>query len=87
MYKLEGVKYKPTGSINPFTVNLPSTPSTGFIVRIADGDDWTTNILTVARNGSTIEGSANDLIVDIQGTILDIIYDGTTWEVFSSIGP
>lgn len=69
-----------------FTVTLPAAPATGFQVYIADGADWGTNNLTVARNGSTIEGLAEDLILDIQGAAVQLIYDGTTWEVFAQVG-
>jgi len=69
-----------------FTVTLPATPTTGFQVYIADGEDWGTNNLTVARNGSTIEGLAEDLVLDIKGAAVQFIYDGTTWEVFAQIG-
>ena len=69
-----------------FTINLPATPSTGDLIRIADGANWTTNNLTIGRNGSTIEGAAEDLIVDIGTISLDLVYDGTTWQVFPSTG-
>ena len=69
-----------------FTITLPATPSTGDLVRIADGADWSVSNLTVARNGSTIEGTAEDLTVDIGKITLDFVYDSTTWEVFPSSG-
>lgn len=70
----------------PFTITLPATPSTGTYAQIADGANWATNNLTLARNGSTIEGLAENLILDIQGAIVELVYDGTTWEVFASLG-
>jgi hypothetical protein len=69
-----------------FTVTLPATPSTGFQVSIVDGADWSVNNLTVARNGSTIEGAAEDLVLDIGGASVHFVYDGTTWEVYTQIG-
>lgn len=69
-----------------FTITLPASPSTGNSVTIADGATWGTNNLTIARNGSTIEGVADDITVDITGLRLDLIYDGTTWEVFAAGG-
>ena len=68
-----------------WTLTLPATPTIGAYVRISDGANWKTNNLTVARNGSTIEGASEDLTVDIGSVILELIYDGTTWEVFSTI--
>jgi hypothetical protein len=70
-----------------FTVTLPATPSTGAQVVIADaGNAWGTNNLTVARNGSTIGGLAEDLTCDITGASVQFVYDGTTWEVYAQIG-
>lgn len=68
-----------------FTITLPASPSTGDNITIADGADWSTTNLTVGRNGSTIEGASEDLTVDIGNIKLELIYDGTTWEVFSTI--
>jgi len=70
-----------------FTVTLPATPSTGAQVVVADaGANWGTNNLTVGRNGSTIGGLAQDLVCDITGANVQLIYDGTTWEVYAQIG-
>jgi hypothetical protein len=70
-----------------FTVTLPATPSTGAQVVVADaGANWGTNNLTVGRNGSTIGGLAQDLVCDISGANVQLIYDGTTWEVYAQIG-
>jgi hypothetical protein len=70
-----------------FTVTLPATPATGAQVVVADaGNNWGTNNLTVARNGSTIGGLAENLICDITGASVQFVYDGTTWEVYAQIG-
>jgi hypothetical protein len=70
-----------------FTVTLPETPSTGAQVVVADaGNSWGTNNLTVARNGSTIGGLAENLVCDINGVSVQLVYDGTTWEVYAQIG-
>ena len=68
-----------------FTINLPATPSTGDYIVITDGANWETNNLIVGRNGSTIEGAAEDLTLDIGGIYIDFVYDGTTWEVYPSV--
>ena len=70
-----------------WTLTLPATPTAGNAVIIADGANWSTNNLTVARNGSTIEGAAEDLVLDIKGIQVELIYSGTTWEVFAFTGP
>jgi len=65
------------------TVTLPATPSSGDIVEFFDKEvSWATNNLTVARNGSTIEGSGTDLIADVSGSNFYCQYDGSTWQVF-----
>jgi hypothetical protein len=70
-----------------FTITLPATPSTGAQVVVADaGSNWGTNNLTVGRNGSTIGGLAQDLVCDISGVSVQLVYDGTTWEVYAQIG-
>ena len=70
-----------------FTISLPVSPAQSSTVVIADGGDWSINNLTVGRNGSTIEGQANDLVLDIGENRIDFVYDGTTWQVYSGIGP
>jgi hypothetical protein len=66
-----------------FTVTLPATPSAGAEVIIADGDNWQTNNLTINRNGSTIKGLAENLVMDIAGVKAEFVYSGSTWLVFA----
>ena len=66
-----------------FTITLPATPSAGAEVIIADGDNWQTNNLTINRNGSTIKGLAENLIMDIAGVKAEFVYSGSTWLVFA----
>jgi Chaperone of endosialidase len=80
----QGVIADTTGGA--FTVNLPASPSTGAQVFLADGGAWGTNNLTVGRNGSTIEGVAQDLVCDITGVSIQMLYDGTTWQVYAQAG-
>lgn len=81
----EGVLTNTSGG--SFTVTLPATPSVGAQVVVADaGNSWGTNNLTVGRNGSTIQGSASDLICDITGASVQFVYDGTTWDVYAQVG-
>ena len=81
-----GSQYIADTSTGGFTINLPSSPSTGNLVIITDGGNWSVNNLIVGRNGSTIEGSASDLTVDLGQTTIQLIYDGATWQVTSTIG-
>lgn len=72
-------------SSSPITLTLPATPTQGDYIKFI-GDNWETNNLTLGRNGSTIEGDAEDLIVDVSDVTIDLIYDGSTWQVFTNIG-
>jgi hypothetical protein len=64
-------------TVAAITLTLPSNPSLGDVVQILDfGRTWTTNNLTVARNGKTIAGSATDLVCDISGSRVELTYDG-----------
>jgi hypothetical protein len=81
----EGVQTDTTGG--GFTVTLPATPAVGDQVIVIDtADAWATNNLTVGRNGSTIEGLASDLVCDISGVSVQLVYSGTTWNVFAQAG-
>ena len=81
----EGVLANTSGG--SFTVTLPATPATGAQVVVADANgNWGTNNLTIGRNGSTIEGVAQDLICDISGVSVQLVYSGTTWEVYAQVG-
>ena len=69
-----------------FTITLPATPSAGNQVIIADAtDNWETANLTVARNGTTIESVAEDLILNVSGVKVTFVYTGTTWQIYTEI--
>ena len=70
-----------------FTVTLPASPLAGWQVIVADdGANWGTNNLTVGRNGATINGLAENLVCDISGVSVQLVYDGTTWNVYAQVG-
>lgn len=81
----EGVLADTSGGA--FTVTLPATPSVGAQVVVADAaGTWGTNNLTVGRNGSNIAGVAQDLVCDISGVSVQLVYDGSSWEVYAQVG-
>ena len=70
------------------TLTLPATPSEGDLVAAVDVyDKATTNTITVARNGSNIEGVASDLVIDLDGAGFTLVYADATrgWEIVSEI--
>ena len=69
-----------------FNITLPATPSSGQYVQITDGYNFGIANVIVERNGSTIEGAANDISVDLAGATIEFIYNGATWEVTSTTG-
>ena len=70
-----------------FTVTLPATPANGDQVFVVDSfNTWGTNNLTIGRNGSTIEGVAQDLVCDITGVSVQCVYNGTTWDIYAQVG-
>ena len=74
-------------AIGAFTVTLPAFPEVGYQVVVADEyGSFGANALIVARNGSTIANVAEDLLCDINGVSVQLVYTGNTWDVFSQIG-
>ena len=72
---LDGVLCNTTGG--GFTVNLPSSPSLGDMVRVIDvyGTTGTGGKeITIGRNGSNIEAAASDLTINVNRAALGLIY-------------
>jgi hypothetical protein len=80
----EGIIADTTGG--SFTITLPASPSVGDLVVVADGGNWNTNNLTIGRNGSTIEGDAENMTMDVGGLSVEFLYDGTTWQIYAQAG-
>jgi len=69
------------------TVTLPSSPSAGDIVAIADyANTADTNNITIDRNGSPIEGQTVNPIISAEGGTITLVYvDGTQgWRPINS---
>ena len=61
------------------TVTLPSSPSAGDIISLKDyANTWDTNNVTLARNGSKINGQCSCALLDTESQSVTLIYvDGT----------
>jgi Domain of unknown function (DUF4183) len=71
-------------SAGPKTMTLPASPSLGDTIRINDlAGSFSTNNLTVARNGNKIQGAANDLLVDVDQSSFGLVFSNSTygWKV------
>ena len=83
---VSGDKIIADSSGGTFTITLPATPALGASVSLTDGASWATTNVTVARNGSTVEGVADDVLLNVKGITVDFIFDGTTWQVTATLG-
>ena len=82
-----GVGYFTDTSGSAFNVTLPASPSAGNVVAVADyANTWDTNNLTIARNGSNIEGAAADFVCNTEGSTVTLVYVDATkgWVVTNS---
>jgi len=66
------------------TMTLPSSATLGDTIRINDlAGSFSTNNLTVARNGHKIQGIADNLLVDVDQSSFGLVYSNSTygWKV------
>ena len=63
-------------SSNAVSVTLPPAPTEGNVIGIKSIDQ--TNTITLLRNGSNIEGSATDLVWDVDGAGATLVYSNST---------
>ena len=74
-----GVGYFTDTSGAAFNVTLPASPSAGNVVAVADyANTWDTNNLTIVRNGSNIEGSAENFVCNQEGAVITFVYVDAT---------
>jgi hypothetical protein len=81
---IDGDRIAANTSGGAFTITLPASPVAGNSANFADAaDSWDTNNLTIARNGQTIEGLAENLVCDVDGADFTLIYNGSTWNIYA----
>ena len=79
----ESRRYGIDTSSNTVTVTLPAAPTAGRAIYFADaGGNYATNKLTLARNGNTIMGLAQDMDVTTNNQSFGVFYNGSTWRTY-----
>ena len=74
-----GEGYFVDSSSSAITVTLPASPSAGNIVSISDyNGSATTNAITIARNGSNINGDASDINITKGDSAITFVYVDAT---------
>ena len=84
---IDGDRIIADSSFGGFTITLPGAPAPGYYVQISDGADFDQNPVVVSRNGSTIEGYSDNVLLDLKSSTFEFIYSGTTWQITSTTGP
>jgi len=64
------------------TLTLPATSTNGRTIVLADGANFGTNNVTVARNGNTIGLLAENLVLNLQGSRVELVYYSGDWKLF-----
>ena len=76
---VNGVGYFINSSGGAKTVNLPASPSAGDIMAVSDyAQNAATNNITIGRNGSNIQGDASDLVIEIDGLAVTLVFVDAT---------
>jgi hypothetical protein len=68
-----------------FTITLPASPNPNDQINIADPQGtWATNNLTIDGNGNNIYGADGNLICDVSGASISLVFVGGTegWAVY-----
>ena len=84
---VSGVGYFADTTSAAFTITLPSSPTAGAVIGIADyANTFATNNLTVGRNGSNIGGVAENATLKVNGVSVTFVYVDATqgWIVTDS---
>lgn len=63
-------------NLSPVTITLPSSPSVGDYVTFIDGSagGFSTNSLTIDRNGSLINNASSNLVISTSGIAFTLVY-------------
>jgi hypothetical protein len=76
---VSGVGYFADTTSAAFTITLPSSPTAGAVIGIADyANTFATNNVTIDRNGSNIGGSAINAVLSTNGVSVTLVYVDAT---------
>jgi hypothetical protein len=65
-----------------YTVTLPASPTNGRFIAIRDGSNiWASSNITVGRNGKTIGGLNEDLVLNANNALIFLIFYNNNWQV------
>lgn len=71
-------------SNNAIVITLPASPSTYDIVTVIDyNNSFSTNNVTIDRNGSTIEGTAANTTISFSNREYTFLYLNSDWKIYS----
>jgi hypothetical protein len=74
-----GVGYFVNTTSGAITVTLPASPDAGAVVAVSDyAQNAETNNITLARNGSNIQGDAEDLVLQRNGIAMTLVFVDAT---------
>jgi len=78
-----GIRYAIDTTSGPVSMTLPANPSAGNALFLVDaGKNFATHNLTLVRNGRTIDGQAQDYVVDISDDSFGLVWTGSTWRFY-----
>jgi hypothetical protein len=66
------------------SVTLPSSPSAGQFVIISDGGNFASSNCTVLRNGNTIGNLAENLIINVKGVSVTLLFRNGNWAIYAN---
>jgi hypothetical protein len=72
-------------SSSAFTITLPASPTYGFEIVIVDyAATWSSNNLTVNGNSENINGSSSNVVYDLDGSQVRLVYTNSSvgWESY-----
>jgi hypothetical protein len=69
-------------TLGPYVIQMPAAPSLNEAFSCMDPTgNWATSNITVDRNGNTIDGLAENMILDLNWGKCSFIFDGTGWAI------